>query len=169
MSYRTVRVDDLENAPGPAREKKELDEALGIEAFGLNVYTVAPGERVPWGFHRHPQHEEAFYVLEGVLTVDTTDESLTVEAGEVLSVPPDHPTRAHDAGAETVRLVAVGAPKETDEAVIEERCPDCGAVTERRGERVDGGDTVVLFCTGCEAETDRFGRESQGRTDDTRR
>jgi uncharacterized cupin superfamily protein len=94
MSYRTVRVDDLENAPSPAREKKELDEALGIEAFGLNVYTVAPGERVPWGFHRHPRHEEAFYVLEGVLTVDTTDESLTVEAGEVLSVPPNHPTRA---------------------------------------------------------------------------
>jgi mannose-6-phosphate isomerase-like protein (cupin superfamily) len=160
MSYRTVRVDDLPNAPSPAHAKKEVDEALGVETFGFNVYTVAPGERVPWGFHRHPRHEEVFYVLDGTLTVDTADEPLVVEAGEALFVPPGQPTRAHNAGTEMVRLVAVGAPKETDEAVIEEHCPACGAVTGRRGERVDDGDTVVLFCTDCGAETDRFGRES---------
>ena len=160
MTYRTVRVDDLENAPSPAREKKEVDEALGVEAFGFNVYTVAPGERVPWGFHSHPRHEEVFYVLEGELTVDTADDPLTVEAGEALFVPPGHPNRAHNAGEEVVRLVAVGAPKETNETVIEEHCPACGEVTERRGERVDGGDTVVLFCIECGVETDRFGRAS---------
>ena len=71
MTYRTVDVDDLPNAPNPTTAKKEVDEALGVESFGFNVYTVAPGERVPWGFHSHPRHEEVFYVLDGVLTVDT--------------------------------------------------------------------------------------------------
>ena len=160
MSYRTVRVEELPNAPNPTTAKKEVDEALGVEAFGFNVYTVAPGERVPWGFHSHPRHEELFYVLDGVLTVDTPEGSMVVEAGEALYVPPGHPNRAHNAGDVVVELVAVGAPKETDEAVIAERCPACGEVTGRESERTDDGDTVVLRCDGCGAETDRFGRGS---------
>ncbi|WP_380677291.1 cupin domain-containing protein [Salinigranum sp. GCM10025319] len=158
MTYRTVDVDDLPNAPNPTTAKKEVDEALGVESFGFNVYTVAPGERVPWGFHSHPRHEEVFYVLDGVLTVDTAGEPIVVEAGEALRVPPGHPNRARNAGETSVRLIAVGAPKETDEAVIEERCASCGEVTDRRSERTDDGDTVVLRCAGCGVETDRFGR-----------
>jgi mannose-6-phosphate isomerase-like protein (cupin superfamily) len=162
MPYPIVSVDGLPNAPSPAHAKKEVDEALGIDAFGFNVYTVFPGERVPWGFHRHPRHEEVFYVFEGTLTVDTADEPLTVGAGEVLRIPPDHPNRAHNADEGVVRLVAVGAPKETEDAVIEERCPSCEEVTGRRGERIDDGDTVVLLCSECGAETDRFGRDPRG-------
>lgn len=158
MPYRKRRVDDLPDAPSPATAKKEVDEALGVEAFGFNVYTVEPGERVPWGYHHHPRHEEVFYVLDGVLTVDIPEGSVVVESGEALHVPPGHPNRAHNAGEAVVRLIAVGAPKTTDEAVIEERCPACGDLTDRRGERTDDGDTVVLRCTACGAETDRFGR-----------
>ena len=159
MSYPTVRVDEIENAPNPTTAKREVDEALGVESFGFNVYTVAPGERVPWGYHRHPRHEELFYVLSGVLTVDTPSGAMTVEAGEAVAIPRNGPNRAHNAGDERVRFVAVGAPKETDEAVIEERCPACESVTDRRSERRDGGDTVVLFCADCGVETGRFGRE----------
>ena len=161
MSYRKIPVDEIRNAPSPTTEKREVGEALGVESFGFNVYTVAPGERVPWGYHRHPRHEEVFYVLEGTLTVDTPDGALVVETGEALRVPAEHPNRAHNAGEEAVRLIAVGAPKATDEALIEEECPSCGEMTDRRGERVDGGDTIVLRCTDCGAETDRFGRGSE--------
>lgn len=160
MSYPIVRVDELQNALSPATAKREVDEALGIDSFGFNVYTVAPGEQIPWGRHYHPRHEEVFYVLEGTLTVETPSASLVVEAGEAIAIPPGQPNRAHNDSEDVVRLVAVGAPKETDEAVIEERCPSCDEVTERRSERRDGGGTVVLFCTGCGVETDRFGREN---------
>jgi mannose-6-phosphate isomerase-like protein (cupin superfamily) len=160
VPYRTVHVDDLPDAPSPC-SKKEVDEALDVEGFGFNVYHVAPGERVPWGYHHHPRHEEVFCVLDGVLTVDTPDGSLIVEEGEALRVPPGHPNRAHNAGEEVVGLIAVGAPKETDEAVIAERCPACGEVTDRRSDRADGGDTIVLRCAGCGAETERFGRRSE--------
>lgn len=156
MAYPVVRVDELPNAASPATAKREVDEALDIETFGFNVYTVERGEQVPWGMHRHPRHEELFYVLEGTLTVETSEESLTVEAGEAIAIHAGQANRAHNAGTETVRLVAAGAPKETDEAVIEEWCPTCEERTTRRSERVDDGDTVALFCVGCGEETRRF-------------
>jgi uncharacterized cupin superfamily protein len=160
VSYQTVRVDAIENAPNPTTAKREVDEALGVESFGFNVYTVAPGERVPWGYHRHPRHEELFYVLDGALTVETPSDPVIVEAGEAVAIPENGPNRAHNAGDEAVRFIAVGAPKETDEAVIMEPCPACGEVTDRRSERRDDGDTVVLFCADCAVETERFGREN---------
>lgn len=158
MTYRTVRVSDLPNGLSPASEKKEIDEALGVETFGFNRYAVDPGQRVPWGPHYHPRHEEVFYVLEGELTVDTPEGAQTVTAGEALYVPPEHPNCAHNAGDERVVLIAVGGPKETDEAVIEDHCPNCETVTERTSELADGGETAVLSCAACGVETDRFSR-----------
>jgi hypothetical protein len=35
--------------PAPSAEKKGADEALDVESFGFDVYTVEPGERVAWG------------------------------------------------------------------------------------------------------------------------
>ena len=154
-AYRKVTVDDLPDAPSPTRRKKEVDEAVGAEAFGFNVYVADPGELVPWGRHRHPDHEELYYVLEGALSVETDDGDVQVDAGEAFFVPADAPTMARAVGETPARLVAVGAPKAADGAVIEERCPSCGAVTGRDVGR--DGDEVVLRCADCGAETRRFG------------
>jgi len=64
---------------------------------GCNYYEIAPGERVPWGFHRHPDHEGLFYVIAGELAV------------------------------EPCRFLAVGAPADDDGAFIRRECPACGA------------------------------------------
>ena len=154
--YRKVAVDDVPNTPNPTREKKELDEALGASTLGLNVYTADPGEQVPWGGHRHPDHEEVFYVLEGELRVETPDGEFTVGPDEAFFVPADHWNRAVAAGDGPCRFLAIGAPKATDGAVIEEACSACGKVTGRDYEMVDGGETYVLTCAECGAETDRF-------------
>lgn len=154
--YRKVAVSDVPNTPNPTRAKRELDEALGISTFGLNYYVAEPGEQVPWGRHRHPDHEEAFYVLEGALRVETPEREFLVEADEAFYVPADHWNRAVAAGDEPCRLLAVGAPKETDEAVIEEPCPECGEVTEREYETREDGEVYVLTCANCGAETLRF-------------
>jgi quercetin dioxygenase-like cupin family protein len=158
---RRVRVDDLPSGLSPARAKREVDEAVGATAFGFNVYEADPGELVPWGRHRHPEHEELFYVERGTLVVETDAGTETLEAGEALFVPPDHHQRAV-AGAEGVRFVAAGAPKATDGSVIEEECESCGEVTrwearvESDGVEDEGGRTVVLTCGECGAETRRF-------------
>lgn len=160
--YRKVAVDDLPNTPNPNREKKEVDEAVGASLFGFNVYRADPGEQLPWGYHRHPDHEELFYVVAGELAVETDEGTLSVGAGEALFVAPDAGNRARAAGDETAEVIAVGAPKEGDGAVIEEECPACGAVTDREYEIVEGegegeGETTyVLSCAACGAETDAF-------------
>lgn len=161
--YRRVAVGEVENTPNPTRAKRELDEALGIAEFGLNYYEADPGERVPWGYHRHPDHEEAFYVLAGELEVETPDGTYPVGPDEVFFVPAGAPNRAVAVGSEPCRFLAVGAPKESDGAVIRERCPSCGAETDRESEVEGVGEGAdpereeyVLTCAACGAETDRF-------------
>ncbi|GGL58656.1 cupin domain-containing protein [Halocalculus aciditolerans] len=154
--YEKVDVWSLPNAPNPTTAKREVDEAVGASAFGFNVYEAAPGERVPWGRHRHPDHEELFFVLSGSLTVATPDGEYAVEEGEAFFVPADALNEAFVDESEQAacRFVAVGAPKDRDDAIIEEECPHCGAVTDRESERAD--ETYVLRCAACGAETDRF-------------
>jgi len=154
VTYEKVAVDDLPNAPSPAREKREVDEAVGATEFGLNVYVADPGEELPWGYHRHPEHEEVFLVVSGEIVVETPEEPYRVGEGEALYVPPDHRNRARAAGEEPCRVVAVGAPKATDGAIIREECPGCGARTEQEHER--DGEVVVLRCADCGRETKRF-------------
>jgi quercetin dioxygenase-like cupin family protein len=159
-TYRHVRADEAPDAPSPTTHKYEVDEAVGTTEFGLNVYVAEPGQRVPWGRHYHPDHEEAFYVTQGCLEVTLgpveTPDVVRVEAGEVLFVPPNTPQRAEAVGDERLEMVAVGAPKANDTAVVEERCPACGELTGREFDVEDGGATYVLSCADCAAELDRL-------------
>lgn len=157
--YAHVTVDDLPDAPSPTRHKKEVDEAVGATAFGFNRYTADPGEQLPWGRHHHPDHEEVLYVLSGTVRVDTPDGEFRVGSGEAFFVPAGAPQKAVAAGDEPAEVIAVGAPKETDRAVIREACPECGEVTGREYEYTeeDGRTVVVLTCGECNAETLRFG------------
>lgn len=156
-AYRKVDVDEIADVPSPTTHKKEVDEAVGATTFGFNVYEVAPGEEVPWGYHYHPEHEELFYVLEGTLHVKTPDGEYEVGADEAFFVPAGAPNFAY-ADDERVRFVAVGAPKESDQAVIRETCPECGEATGRDYEVLEeGGEVVyVLHCAECGAEAKRF-------------
>jgi quercetin dioxygenase-like cupin family protein len=161
--YRHVAVDDVANTPNPTRAKRELDEAVGASLFGCNYYEADPGERVPWGYHRHPDHEELFYVIAGELAIDTTDRTYRVGADEAFFVPANAPSRAVAVGDEPCRFLAVGAPKDADDAVISEACPACGVESDRaydveaRGEGADPTvEEYVLRCAACGVETGRF-------------
>lgn len=158
-TYRILHVEDARDAPSPTDHKYELDEAVGARAFGFNVYTASEGQPLPWGRHHHPDHEEAFYVLEGALRVEMgpEGETETVRVGpdEALFVPPGTWNRAV-AVEDGTRVVAVGAPKDSDAAVIEESCEACGESTGRDYEVEEGGDVYVLYCAACGAEADRL-------------
>jgi quercetin dioxygenase-like cupin family protein len=155
--YQHVVVEELPDAPNPTRHKKEVDDAVGATTFGFNVITADPGEQVPWGYHHHPDHEELLYVLDGRLRVETPAGAYDVDAGEAFFVPPGAPQRAV-AGEEGCRLVAVGAPKDTDRAVLAEECPACGEPTDRdySAEETDETTVYVLTCAACGAETNRL-------------
>lgn len=149
-----VAVAKLPDAPNPTRHKKEVDEAVDATEFGFNYYVADPGQRLPWGTHRHPDHEELFHVLEGKLEVELSDDVVTVMAGEALFVPPGTTNRARAVGGTAARVIAVGAPKDGDGAIIAEPCPSCGAESDRT-HAVDGDD-YVLSCTACGATVNRL-------------
>jgi quercetin dioxygenase-like cupin family protein len=159
-TWRHLHSEDAPDAPSPTAHKYEIDQAVGATEFGFNRYVARPGQRIPWGRHYHPEHEEAFYVVRGAaeFRVGPLDaqETVRVGAGEVFYVPPNTPQEAVAVGDEELELLAVGAPKATDGAVIEEECPACGEVTGRDFEVVDGGATYVLFCEACGEEVDRL-------------
>jgi quercetin dioxygenase-like cupin family protein len=145
--YSKVTVSSLPDAPNPTRHKREVDEAVGATEFGFNVYVAEPGEQLPWGYHRHPDHEELLYVLEGELAVETEEETVAVGTGEAFFIPPETPNEARAVGDTPARVVAVGAPKESDGAVIAEECPACGAESDRTYR--EEGDAYVLSCVAC--------------------
>ncbi|MFB6149928.1 MAG: cupin domain-containing protein [Halobacteriales archaeon] len=152
--YEKVTVEALPDTPNPTRHKKEVDEAVGATEFGFNLYVADPGEQLPWGYHRHPDHEELFYVLAGTLAVETKDDTFEVGPGEALFIPRDAPNKAVAIGEEPARVIAVGAPKTDDGAVISEECPSCGTVSDRSFEVVDGD--YILSCTACGEEVDQL-------------
>jgi mannose-6-phosphate isomerase-like protein (cupin superfamily) len=162
--YPRVQVDEVSDTPNPTAHKREIDEALGANAVGFNLYVARPGERLPWGYHYHPDHEELLYVLDGKLEIETDgrldrESSFRVGAGEALLIPAGAPQCTRAVGESSARVIAVGAPKDADSAVIEGYCPACEKRTDRTYEPIEaeGEPIYVLSCTECGTETDRFG------------
>ena len=98
----TVQIDfDLEE------RFQRLRAELGVESFGLNLIRLAPRQRSR--IHRHERQEEVYAVLEGTLTVETSEaESFELGRGAVARVGPDVRRRLVNRGREAVFLLAIG-------------------------------------------------------------
>jgi uncharacterized cupin superfamily protein len=151
-----VSTDDVDSWISPAAEKRPLGQALGAEALALNYYELAPGDSFGFGYHRHPDQEEVFYVLEGEATFETEDGEVTVGAGEAARFAPGEWQLGHNAGEERVVALALGAPAEDSGAEVRRECPDCGERTPTSIERAEDGDGLVTVCEECDAVTGRF-------------
>jgi len=116
MGYHVVDPSDAEPLSDRPVDARSISDAAGLENVGLRLYRADPGEQLPLAYHRHERQEEAFYVVEGVLHVETPERDYAVEAGEVFAAEPASPHRAHnpDDADEPVRVLAVGAPAVDD-------------------------------------------------------
>lgn len=150
--YRHFVVDELPDAPSPTDRKKEIDEAVGATEFGLNLFVAQSGQRLPWGYHAHPAHEETIYALDGRVFFETPAGDVTVEPAEVFFVPTDAPQLGRAVGDEPTRVLAMGAPKQSDQAIIQEECHLCGAVAGRNAEVLNQCELTVkrLACDACD-------------------
>jgi mannose-6-phosphate isomerase-like protein (cupin superfamily) len=81
----------------------------------MRVYTARPGDQIPLNYHRHEEQEEAFFVLEGTLHVETPEGEFVVGEEQAFVVDPGSPHRAFipDDADGRVRVLAVGAPSYT--------------------------------------------------------
>jgi uncharacterized cupin superfamily protein len=116
MSYHVVDPDALEPPEGRPSVKRGIGEAVGLANVAVNRYEVDPGEDIPLAFHYHDEQEEVFYVLDGVLGVETPDDEYHVDADEAFVVEPGSPQRAFnpsDADGQ-LRVLVVGAPAVDD-------------------------------------------------------
>lgn len=85
-AWRQVSVESVEPNPGKPGTRRELSDALGIDAFNLNAATLSPGERLSENrYHYHENQSEAVYVIEGRCRVRTTDDSFALGADEVVA------------------------------------------------------------------------------------
>ncbi|QPV61366.1 cupin domain-containing protein [Halosimplex litoreum] len=151
-----VDREDVERRMGPAADKRALAAALGTAELALNYYELDPGDSFGFGYHRHPDQEEVFYVIEGTATFETEDGDVAVSAGEAVRFAPGEWQLGRNAGDERVVALAMGAPKDAGRTEMLRECPDCGGRTEGTVEMADDREALVTRCTDCGAETGRF-------------
>lgn len=114
MGYRLVDTTTVEEEEHPDRECDcvRLSEPAGLEKMAMNRFRAKPGEQIPLAFHYHDEQEEAFYVLDGTLHVETPDEVYEVPADSLFVIDPGSPQRAYNPedGDGPVTALAIGAP-----------------------------------------------------------
>ncbi|MDB2286228.1 cupin domain-containing protein [Halorubrum ezzemoulense] len=122
MGYRVVDVDSVDPEPDRPCECRKLSDSGGLDAAAINRFRAAPGEQLPLAYHYHETQQEAFYVLDGTLAIETPDETYEVPADDLFVVDPESPQRAYnpvDADA-PVTVLAIGAPPADGDAVAYE-------------------------------------------------
>jgi quercetin dioxygenase-like cupin family protein len=128
---------DLTNPIGGGMVVKVRDEDTA-GAYSVHDNTIPPGSPGPRP-HLHRYHEEAFYVLEGELTVRVGPRKILAPAGSFVVVPRGVVHQPSNPGTEPTRVLLVFSPGGMDrffEEAAEGRMPlaavaDDPAVLER--------------------------------------
>lgn len=116
MGYHTLDPADLDPLDDRPVDARSISDAAGLETIGLRMYSADPGEQLPLAYHYHDEQEEAFFVIDGTLHVETPEGEFVVAAGNVFVAEPESPHRAFNPvdATETVRVLALGAPSGDD-------------------------------------------------------
>lgn len=142
-----VAIADVDGFLTTATVMKPITRALGATDVAINYFEVEPGDSFSTALHTHHDQEELFYLLSGTATWDTPDGELTVDAGEVVRFAPGEFQHGYNDGEETVTALAIGAPADSEELVIE--CPDCGQRSEPTMEMNDDRTAIAVECPNC--------------------
>lgn len=148
-------IDDIDSWMSPASAKRSISNALGAENLAVNHYELEPGETFGFGYHRHADQEELFYVLKGTATFETEEGKIEVSPGEAIRFAPGEWQLGRNESDERVVALALGAPAETGDTDIVRECPDCGERQSVRVEPTEDRDALLAVCESCGAETVR--------------
>ncbi len=84
-TYERVNYADVEPVSGAMRS---LTESLGSEQVGVSMVRCEPGWRNEPHDHVADDHEEVYVLLEGEATVVVDDDSVSMEPGDAVWIPP---------------------------------------------------------------------------------
>lgn len=151
-----VSTDAIDDMFAPAEVKRSVADALDTTNLALNYYELAPGDRFGAGYHRHPNQEEVFYVMEGTATFETEAGDVEVGPDTFVRFAPGEWQVGRNEGPERVRALALGAPKESPDTEVLRECSECGERTQQRFEITDDKSALLSVCEACGAETGRY-------------
>ena len=123
-----------------------LGDEIGTDHVAINRYRVPPGGHLPAGLHAHVDQEEVFVVRSGAATFETLEDRVTVDADEAIRFSPGEFQSCRNDGEEPLVVLALGAPRESDDIRIPIPCSDCGH-DDLRLESADGA--VSFSCPVC--------------------
>lgn len=109
--YTIANPDNIETEPSEisGTPNVNLADILGCTEMRPRVWYLDPGDGM--SYHRQDEQEEFYYVLDGPGRIRLGDETLTVETGTTLRVPPETPRRVfNDTDDERHVWLVVGAP-----------------------------------------------------------
>lgn len=166
-----VRVDDVERWDHPMPDTpgyRPLSDALGATNLAMNIYELAPGEGLSGGLHTHVDQEELFYVLEGsvsfliggcvkesgdVVNADWKDE-IPLGPGEAIRFAPGEIQHGYNPSKERARVLAFGAPANSDDIRSPGPCPACGESTLLQVSVFEDGSGMTVHCPDCGETTE---------------
>ena len=119
MSHAFGTIDEL----GEGYGFRKVRQALGVEAFGINVIVMPPNYT---GFqHYHDEQDELYFVHAGTARVEVDGEERLLGPGGMVHVTSTTPRRISNAGDEDLVVFVVGGK---------------GGYVERDGHMVDDAD-----------------------------
>lgn len=107
---------DARNVEDIEPDLKAVGYELRPEKMRPSLWTFEPGESNNW--HRQEQQEELYLVLDGRLEMTVGEDSLEIEAGDVVVVPPESWRQL--TAIDYSEVFVVGAPNVKDDGVLEE-------------------------------------------------
>jgi mannose-6-phosphate isomerase-like protein (cupin superfamily) len=116
-SYTLKNLTEVEDSAakfgfGEVQESRFANDELKAQHTGLSHHRVKPGKRQAFA-HRHVRAEEVYVVLSGSGRVKLDDQIVEVGPLDAIRVAPTV-TRAFEAGAEGLELLAIGRRHDDD-------------------------------------------------------
>lgn len=102
MSYAFGTIEELGSGYG----FRKVRQALGVEAFGVNVIVMPPGYE--GFFHYHDTQDELYFVHAGTAKVEVGDEVRELGPGGLLHVSSTTPRRVSNGGDDDLVVLVVG-------------------------------------------------------------
>jgi mannose-6-phosphate isomerase-like protein (cupin superfamily) len=101
--YAFGSVDELGDGYG----FRKVRQALGVEAFGVNVIVMPP--RYDGFFHYHDEQDELYFVHAGTARVEVGGEERLLGPGGIVHVRSTTPRRVSNGGDDDLVVLVVGA------------------------------------------------------------
>jgi quercetin dioxygenase-like cupin family protein len=114
VGYSVVNIEDIQGA-GPTGAVRFVRRELGVEAFGVNWFELAPNTEGHEHDEEKSQQEEVNVVIDGAGRWRIDGEEIEVKRGTVLRFDPET-TRCPIAGPDGMTFIGIGARRGSYEA-----------------------------------------------------